>query len=185
MTRLPRHRRIRRRFSADPPAPRFGSGVEFMLHGTELHLASLRFVDTLFQLSGVDHPAFATLKAKGADLLGKPPRLTEVSSRCSKLAIDQDRGLVPSKVCPNASLPSFAGNFLICTSSPAHGYDMCVPAFSPFIWAGNVLGATPKCLLSRARDSTRWSPCSVRLAQLKPHGCSQAGFDQVHTRQKT
>ena len=40
----------------------------------ELHLASLRFVDTTLNLEGTDHPAFAALKAEFADVLGGPPR---------------------------------------------------------------------------------------------------------------
>jgi hypothetical protein len=49
------------------------SGVEFLSDGTELHLASLRFIDTSLELTGVDHPAFAALKAEYADVLGGPP----------------------------------------------------------------------------------------------------------------
>ncbi len=48
---------------------RFASGFEVLLDGKELHLASLRFVDISLELSGVDHPAFAALKAKYANIL--------------------------------------------------------------------------------------------------------------------
>jgi len=41
-----RDRWKRRRCGTDPPALRFVSGVEFLSDGTELHLASLRFIDT-------------------------------------------------------------------------------------------------------------------------------------------
>ena len=48
--------------------------MERLPDGTELHLASLRFVDTTLNLEGTDHPAFAALKAEFADVLGGPPR---------------------------------------------------------------------------------------------------------------
>ncbi len=40
---------------------------------SQLHLASVRFVDTSLDLEGSDHPAFAALKAEYADVLGGPP----------------------------------------------------------------------------------------------------------------
>jgi hypothetical protein len=48
--------------------------MERLSDGTELHLASLRFVDTSLTLQGTDHPAFADLKEEFADVLGGPPR---------------------------------------------------------------------------------------------------------------
>ena len=57
-----------------PPAtPRFVDGTELLADGTELHLASLRLVDTSLTLPGMDHPAFTALKAEFADVLGGPP----------------------------------------------------------------------------------------------------------------
>jgi len=57
-----------------PRATPFATGSERLADGTELHLASLRFVDTSITLAGADHPAFATLKEEFADVLGGPPR---------------------------------------------------------------------------------------------------------------
>ncbi len=64
------------------PTPRFAF---FVLDGIEHYLASLRFVNTSPELTGVDHPAFAALKAEYADVLGAPPqtfRPIKVSSWC-------------------------------------------------------------------------------------------------------
>jgi len=63
-----------RRCGPSPRLPSFKSGMERLLDGTELHLASLRFVDTTLNLEGTDHPAFAVLKDEFADVLGGPPR---------------------------------------------------------------------------------------------------------------
>jgi len=48
--------------------------MELLSDGTELHLASLRFVDASLTLQSTDHPAFAALKTEFADVLGGPPR---------------------------------------------------------------------------------------------------------------
>jgi hypothetical protein len=68
-------RRARRRTGLAPPPqlPRFVDGTELLDDGTELHLASLRFVDASLAMEGQDHPAFAALKAEFADVLGGPP----------------------------------------------------------------------------------------------------------------
>jgi hypothetical protein len=68
-----RERWKRRRCGLDPALGRFTTGTERLTGGTELHLASLRFVDTSFNLQGADHPAFAALKSEFADVLGGPP----------------------------------------------------------------------------------------------------------------
>jgi len=47
--------------------------LEHLTDGTELHLASVKFVDTSLELPGADHPAFAALKAEFADVLAGPP----------------------------------------------------------------------------------------------------------------
>ena len=68
-----RDRWRRRRCGPDPPPARFASGVEYLADGTELHLASLRIVDSSLELQGADHPAFSKLKSEYADVLGGPP----------------------------------------------------------------------------------------------------------------
>jgi hypothetical protein len=72
-----RERWKRRRCGLDPALSRFTTGTdstpERLTNGTELHLASLRFVDTSLKLQGADHPAFAALKSEFADVLGGPP----------------------------------------------------------------------------------------------------------------
>ena len=68
-----RARWVCRRCGPTPPPVRFATGVELLSDGTELHLASVRFVDTSLDLQGSDHPAFAALKAEYADVLGGPP----------------------------------------------------------------------------------------------------------------
>ena len=68
-----RERWKRRRCGLDPALGRFTTGTERLTDGTELHLASLRFVDTSLNLQGTDHPAFAALKSEFADVLGGPP----------------------------------------------------------------------------------------------------------------
>ena len=68
-----RERWKRRRCGLDPALGRFATGTERLTDGTELHLASLRFVDTSLNLQGADHPAFAALKSAFADVLGGPP----------------------------------------------------------------------------------------------------------------
>ena len=75
VARQRQERRELRRFGSTPPAalPRFLDGIELLNDGTELHLASLRLVDTSLTLSGADHPAFAALKDEFADVLGGPP----------------------------------------------------------------------------------------------------------------
>ena len=75
VARQRQERRELRRFGSTPPAalPRFLNGIELLNDGTELHLASLRLVDTSLTLSGADHPAFAALKDEFADVLGGPP----------------------------------------------------------------------------------------------------------------
>jgi hypothetical protein len=75
VARQRQERRELRRFGSTPPAalPRFLNGIELLNDGTELHLASLRLVDTSLTLSGADHPAFAALNDEFADVLGGPP----------------------------------------------------------------------------------------------------------------
>jgi hypothetical protein len=53
---------------------RFVEGMEVLRDGTELHLASFRLADAELRLEGADDPAFATLKAEHADVLGGRPR---------------------------------------------------------------------------------------------------------------
>ena len=57
-----------------PCATPFATGSERLADGTELHLASLRFVDTSITFASTDHPAFAALKEEFFDVLGGPPR---------------------------------------------------------------------------------------------------------------
>ena len=52
---------------------RFTDGVEVLTDGTVLHLASIRLADAELRLDGSDDPAFASLKAKYADVLGGAP----------------------------------------------------------------------------------------------------------------
>jgi len=52
---------------------RFVDGVEMLRDGTELHLASFCLTDAELRLSGDDSPAFTTLKAQYADVLGGAP----------------------------------------------------------------------------------------------------------------
>ncbi len=54
-------------------ASRFVGGTEVLRDGTELHLASFGLADAELRLEGADAPAFATLKAEYADVLGGPP----------------------------------------------------------------------------------------------------------------
>ena len=60
-----------------PPEPhyvgRFADGVEVLTDGTVLHLASFCLADAELRLEGADDPAFASLKAKYADVLGGAP----------------------------------------------------------------------------------------------------------------
>jgi hypothetical protein len=51
----------------------FVGGVEVLRDGTELHLASFCLADAELRLEGADDPAFATLKAEYADVLGGAP----------------------------------------------------------------------------------------------------------------
>jgi len=71
---LRRARREARRYGPAPPPARFTTGMERLTDGTELHLASLRFVDAGMTLEAADHPAFTALKTEFADVLGGPPR---------------------------------------------------------------------------------------------------------------
>ena len=52
---------------------RFIDGMELLHDGTELHLASFCLADVELRLSGADDPAFTTLKAEYADVLGGAP----------------------------------------------------------------------------------------------------------------
>jgi hypothetical protein len=72
-------RRARRRAGLAPPPriPRFVDGTELLDDGTVLHVASLWLANASLALEGMDHPAFAALKAEFADVLGGPsPGLT-------------------------------------------------------------------------------------------------------------
>ena len=70
--------RARRRHGGPSRTPtsltgRFVAGVEVLNDGTELHLASFGLADAELRLAGGDNPAFATLKAEYADVLGGAP----------------------------------------------------------------------------------------------------------------
>ena len=71
-----RARRSHRGPDRDPEPPavgRFTKGVEVLRDGTVLHLASFCLADAELRLTGTDDPAFTTLKAAYADVLGGAP----------------------------------------------------------------------------------------------------------------
>ena len=74
--RLAAHER-RRHGRPDHPTPpltaRFVDGLEILRDGTELHLASFCLADAKLRLEGADNPAFASLTAEYADVLGGAP----------------------------------------------------------------------------------------------------------------
>ncbi len=60
---------LSQRCGLDPSSGRFATDTKRITDGTELYLASLRFVDTLLNL----YPAFAALNVDSGDVLGGPP----------------------------------------------------------------------------------------------------------------
>jgi hypothetical protein len=92
-------------------------------HGTpaELHLASLRFVDTAVNLGDTDYLAFTALKDEIADVLGGPPRgipqigasIPLASNSCSRSAVGPCLVNVRSKAFSSASKLNFAAKWWI------------------------------------------------------------------------